>query len=181
MAADRFIYRFVRDLRLDDHAGLNAAASFGEIVPVLIVDQALESRLSRSPRRAAFFCRAAGALDAELRERGSRLIVRRGPAGATLKKIARDAGASGAAWSATYDGGSMEVAERLQSQLEEGGLAASIVHDAPAIPPDETAAARSSAGEGYRAFAPYRSLARLAGRLARTSIARPLRRRRRSD
>ncbi len=155
MAGDRFIYRFVRDLRLDDHAGLNAAAACGAIVPVMIVDRALELRLTRSPRRAAFFCRAVGALDADLRERGSRLIVRRGPAGRAIKQIARDVGAAGVAWSAAYDGATMHADERLQSELEEAGLAATIVHDAPAIPPEETAAARSSAGQGYRAFAPY--------------------------
>ncbi|MGA8533431.1 MAG: deoxyribodipyrimidine photo-lyase [Candidatus Tumulicola sp.] len=155
MAGDRFIYRFGRDLRLDDHAGLTAAASRGVIVPVLIVDPALEARLARSPRRTAFFCRAVGALDAELRERGSQLVIRRGPPGATIKQIAREAGAAGAAWSAAYDGAAMNADERLQSELEEAGLAAAIVHDAPAIPPDETAAARSTAGEGYRAFAPY--------------------------
>ncbi len=155
MAGDRFIYRFVRDLRLDDHAGLNAAAAGGAIVPVLIVDKALHSRLARSPRRAAFFCRAVAALDAELHERGSRLVIRRGPAGARIKEIAREVDAAGAAWSAAYDGATMQADERLQSELEEAGLAASIVHDAPAIPPDETAAARSSSGDGYRAFAPF--------------------------
>jgi deoxyribodipyrimidine photo-lyase len=155
MAGGLFIYRFLRDLRLDDHAGLNAAASRGAILPVLVIDPALALRLARSPRRAAFFCSAVGALDAELRERGSRLVVRRGPAGASIKKIARETGAAGAAWSAAYDAGTMRADERLQSELEEGGLAVAIVHDAPAIPPDETAAARSRAGEGYRAFAPY--------------------------
>ena len=34
-------------------------------------------------------------------------------------------------------------------------MRAEVVHDAPAIPPDETAAARPSGGDGYRAFAPY--------------------------
>jgi deoxyribodipyrimidine photo-lyase len=155
MSGDRFIYRFVRDLRLDDHAGLTAAAARGAVVPVLVIDRALESRLAASPKRAAFFCRAVGALDGELRARGSHLVVSRGPAGATLKRIARAVGASGAAWSAAYDDASMRADERLQSKLEEAGLAVAIVHDAPAVPPDETAAARASAGEGYRAFAPF--------------------------
>ncbi|MEO6836455.1 MAG: FAD-binding domain-containing protein [Candidatus Tumulicola sp.] len=155
MADAPFIYRFARDLRLDDHAGLAAAAAQGAIVPLLAIDRALAARLARSPRRAAFFCASARALDAELRERGSRLIVRRGPVGTTIKGVARATGAAGAAWSAAYDGGTMHADERLQSELEEAGLTASIVHDAPAIAPEETAAARSIAGEGYRAFAPY--------------------------
>ncbi len=149
-----FIYRFTRDLRLDDHAGLAHAAANGDIIPVLVIDRAMETRIGHSPRRAAFFCATVAALDAELRERGSRLLVRRGAPGAILKSIARASGASGVAWSWKYDAASMQRDQRLQSELEEAGLRATIVHDAPAVPPEETAAARSD-GRGYRAFAPY--------------------------
>ncbi len=45
--------------------------------------------------------------------------------------------------------------ERLQSLLEEAGIAAMRVHDAPAIAPEDTSAARPSGGDGYRAFVPY--------------------------
>ena len=44
---------------------------------------------------------------------------------------------------------------RLQSALEEAGCIAAIAHDAPAIPPDETAAMHTADGRGYRALAPY--------------------------
>jgi deoxyribodipyrimidine photo-lyase len=155
MADGPFIYRFARDLRLDDHAGLAVAGSRGAVLPLLVIDRALEARLARSPRRAAFFCEAARALDAELRERGSCLIVRRGPAGTAIRNVAHATGAAGIAWSASYDGVSMHSDQRLQSELEEAGLVASIVHDAPAIVPEETAAVRASAGLGYRAFAPF--------------------------
>jgi deoxyribodipyrimidine photo-lyase len=154
--ADRpFIYRFARDLRLDDHAGIAAAAAHGALIPLLVIDRALSERLTVSPRRAAFYCSAVRSLDAELRERGSRLIARRGVASAIVKNVARTTGATGMAWSASYDGASMSADERLQSDLEEAGLSALVVHDAPAIPPDETAAVRSVAGRGYRAFTPY--------------------------
>lgn len=149
-----FIYRFTRDLRLDDHAGLAHAAANGDIIPVLVIDRALEMRIGHSARRAAFFCATVAALDAELRARGSRLLVRRGALGAVLKSVARAAGASGVAWSCAYDAASIQRDERLQSELEEAGLRATIVHDAPAIPPEETAAARNN-GRGYRAFVPY--------------------------
>ncbi len=155
MADGPFIYRFTRDLRLEDHAGLAAAGARGAVLPLLVIDRALETRLARSPRRAAFFCGAVRALAGELAERGSPLIVRRGPAGATIKNVAHAMRAAGVAWSAAYDGVAMQSDQRLQSELEEAGLSATIVHDAPAIPPEETAAVRSIAGLGYRAFAPY--------------------------
>ena len=149
------IYRFSRDLRLEDHAGLAAAASYGKVVPVLIIDRALEARLSASARRAAYYCGAVASLDAALHERGSRLVVRRGNPAVILKNVARGCDASAIAWSASFDGPGIQADQRLQSDLEEAGLRAIPVHDAPAITPEETTAARPSAGDGYRAFVPY--------------------------
>jgi deoxyribodipyrimidine photo-lyase len=149
------IYRFTNDLRLDDHAGLAVAASRGSVLPVLVIDADMTARLRRSACRAAFACSAIAALDAELRERGSALIVRRGEPLAALVAIARHADATGAAWSAAYDLGGMERDRRLQSHLEERGFFAAVVHDAPAVLPEESAGARTAAGWGYRAFAPY--------------------------
>jgi deoxyribodipyrimidine photo-lyase len=155
MAERPFIYRFSTDLRLEDHAGLAAAASRGGVLPIIVVDDALASRLNASPRRAAFFCSAVSALAAELREMGSRLVVRRGPPGKIIAEIARATGADGAAWSASYHAQGIGDDRRLQSELEEAGLTALLVHDAPVIPPEESAAARGAEGAGYRAFAPY--------------------------
>jgi deoxyribodipyrimidine photo-lyase len=154
--ADRpFIYRFNRDLRLDDHAGLAAAAARGTVLPLLVIDSEMEARLKASPRRAAFFCAAVRALDAELRERGARLIVRHGTLDAALAGAAHEIDASGAAWAASYDGAAIQSDLQLQSALEERGLTSVVVHDAPAIAPEDTAAEHSSPGPGYRAFAPY--------------------------
>ncbi len=149
------IYRFARDLRLDDHAGLSAASAHGDIAPVLIVDRELEARLRSSPRRAAYFCAAAAALDAALRERGSALIVRHGEPAAELTRLAAELGAAAVVWSASYDRAGIAADTELRAAIEERGAQAIVVHDSPAIPPEESTAARSSAGEGYKAFAPY--------------------------
>lgn len=152
------IHRFTRDLRLDDHAALATAASHGEVLPVLVIDRALQARISANSRRAAFYCAAVAALDQSLRERGSRLIVRRGNAGQVLRQIARACGAQTVTWSASFDREGMAADQRLQSGLEEAGLRALVIPDAPALSPEETTAARPSAGEGYRAFVPYHEL-----------------------
>ncbi len=152
------IHRFTRDLRLSDHAGLAAAAAHGEVLPVLILDRALEHRMTASPRRAQAYCTAVAALDHSLRERGSRLIVRRGIASTVIKQLARASGAQAVGWSAAFDRAGMEADQRLQSAVEEAGLRAIVVHDTPAIPPEETTAARPSAGDGYRSFVPYHDL-----------------------
>ncbi|MEO7039029.1 MAG: deoxyribodipyrimidine photo-lyase [Candidatus Elarobacter sp.] len=149
----RVVFAFTRDLRLGDHAGLAAAARHGAIVPVLVIDSVSAGRLRKSPRRAAYYCAAVRALDAALRERGSALIVRRGPCGTVLRAIARAAGAGVVGWSCGYDAKTIRRDRDLQSMLEEAGLRALPVHDAPAVPPEDAAPAHG--GDGYRAFVPY--------------------------
>jgi deoxyribodipyrimidine photo-lyase len=152
----RALYLFTHDLRVDDHAGLAAASRSGAIVPALILDPASQGRLARSPRRAAFFRAAVAELASDLRERGSTLVVRRGPLVSTAKRLAREARVDTVAWSAAYDSAAREEQRRLQTALEESGFRALSVHDAPAVSPEETAAARTDGGGlGYRALAPF--------------------------
>jgi deoxyribodipyrimidine photo-lyase len=71
-------------------------------------------------------------------------------------RLARECGARAVTWSAAYDAAALERQRALQAALEEAGLRATIVHDAPAVSPDETAAARpQDGGIGYRAFVPF--------------------------
>lgn len=149
------VFRFARDLRLEDHAGLAEAAAHGHIIPVLVLDSALGARLGASPRRAAWYCAAVASLDDALRQRGSRLLVRRGEPSQTLRDVARECAADAVIWSAGYDASALRDDRELQSFLEEAGVRAFAVHDAPAIAPEETSAARPSAGNGYRSFVPY--------------------------
>ncbi len=82
--------------------------------------------------------------------------MRTGDAARCVLALARDARADAVTWSASYDAAGAENDRNLQSVLEEAGLRATIVHDAAAVPPDDTAAARcEDGGRGYRAFAPY--------------------------
>jgi deoxyribodipyrimidine photo-lyase len=148
------VFAFGRDLRLSDHAGLSALARFGPVVSVHVIDPNAAGRLRRSPRRAAYYCAAVRALDAALRARGSALIVRRGNPGPVLRALARAVGATAVGWSCGYDPRSVRQDRDLQSALEEGGLRAVPVHDAPAVPPEDSAAAHHR-GDGYRSFVPY--------------------------
>jgi len=148
------LFAFTLDLRTRDHAGLAEAARTGDVVPVLVIDPVRVARLRASPRRAAFYCAAVAALDANIRAAGSRLIVRRGPTGATLRSLARGLGASTVAWSVRYDAREIRFDRDVQSALEESGLRVLAVHDAPVIPPEDTALAHRS-GDGWRAFVPY--------------------------
>ncbi len=126
------------------------------MVPALVFDPATRERIARSTRRSAFYCGAVASLAAALAARGSRLIVRRGALLATVKKLAREVAADAVVWSAAYDAETLALQRRLQSSLEEAGFRVVVVHDAPAVAPEETSAARSSdGGRGYRALVPY--------------------------
>lgn len=132
------------------------AARAGDVVPVLVFDAATRDRIARSPRRAAFYCGAVGSLNASVAARGSSLVLRRGPLVSTVRALARESGADTVVWSSAYDAAGLARQRKLQSALEEAGLRAIAVHDAPAVPPEDTAAARSAeGGTGYRALVPY--------------------------
>jgi len=74
----------------------------------------------------------------------------------TALRLARQARTSRVAWTIAYDAGTLEAQRALQTALEEAGIGVLAVHDAPAVAPEETAAARTTnEGGGYRARAAY--------------------------
>jgi deoxyribodipyrimidine photo-lyase len=85
-----------RDLRLADNQALRAALQHGDVVPVFILDPgALNSRYhQRAEKRRAFLFAGLRALDAELRRRGARLIVREGQPLEALTLLQRETGAT---------------------------------------------------------------------------------------
>jgi deoxyribodipyrimidine photo-lyase len=112
--------------------------------------------LEKNRRRAAYYCAAVASLARDLEARGTRLIVRRGESKRAILRLAKETGANAVTWSARYGAAAQQAGSALQSALEEAGLRATQVHDAPAVQPDETAAARSvDGGRGYRALTPY--------------------------
>jgi deoxyribodipyrimidine photo-lyase len=81
--------------------------------------------------------------------------VRGGTRRLAVRTLARESGADAVVWGAAYDAAGMEADRALQASVEEQGLRAVVVHDAPAVPPEETTAARTVGGAGYRALGPY--------------------------
>src|SRR3954449_3556025 len=83
---------FRRDLRVHDHPALRAAlATRDEVVPVFCLDDRLLHGRHESGSRAQFLLEALADLDGSLRERGGRLVVRRGPPERELVELARAA------------------------------------------------------------------------------------------
>src|SRR5262249_52133889 len=84
-----------RDLRLADNQALAAALGRGgTIVPLFVRDPVLLERVhAGAEKRIAFLWAGLSALDADLRARGSRLIVRTGHPEAVISGLTTEVGA----------------------------------------------------------------------------------------
>ncbi len=90
---------FRRDLRLADHPALTRATrDFDRVVPVFVLDDALRHGRFASAPREAFMLRCLRALDADLRERGSGLVIRAGRPERVLPELAGEVGAAAVLW-----------------------------------------------------------------------------------
>jgi deoxyribodipyrimidine photo-lyase len=83
-----------RDLRLTDNQALTAALTrAAQIVPCFVLDPRLLNSSYAGERRKAFLFSGLRVLDADLRRRGGRLIVRCGDPAAVLSRLAAESGA----------------------------------------------------------------------------------------
>ncbi|MBZ0284296.1 MAG: DNA photolyase family protein [Anaerolineae bacterium] len=88
------IHWFRRDLRLTDNTALHAANETGApIIPVFIFDPAIIESPQISLPRLGFLLKGLEALDQSLRERGSRLMIRRGDPRTILPELVQQFGA----------------------------------------------------------------------------------------
>ncbi len=84
-----------RDLRLSDNQALHAALSqSGQVVPVFINDPFFKTSPMVSPRRAAFMWEGLKILDANLKEKGSYLVIRSGSPLKVLADLVLETGAN---------------------------------------------------------------------------------------
>jgi deoxyribodipyrimidine photo-lyase len=104
MADKPIIVWFRRDLRLADHPALDAAAASGApIIPVYILDDETAGHWRLGGASRWWLAASLRALDASLRECGSRLILRRGEAVAVLAGLAKEAGAGDVCFTRGYE------------------------------------------------------------------------------
>ncbi|MCU0307922.1 MAG: DNA photolyase family protein [Thermoleophilia bacterium] len=152
-AAEPTLVWFRRDLRLADHPALSAAAGRGPVVCLFVVDPAiLARRHHRAPARLRFLRAGLEALDAELAERGVRLVVREGPPEVVVPAVAREAGA--ARVHATREVSPLGRArdERVAAALAGAGARLVVHHGDMLVEPEDLP---GSAGRGYLVFTPF--------------------------
>lgn len=82
-----------RDLRLADHAALVAAAAHGPVLPVYVLDDETPAHRRMGGASRWWLHHSLAAMDAALRSKGSRLILRRGKSEDVLAALAAESGA----------------------------------------------------------------------------------------
>ncbi|CAL9325169.1 cryptochrome/photolyase family protein [Streptomyces sp. SudanB182_2057] len=148
------IVLFTADLRLYDHPPLRAALDTADaVVPLFVRDPAVEAAGFASPNRRAFLDDCLADLDASLRRRGGRLVVRSGDPVAEVCRVAAEADAGEVHLAAGHSGFAARREERLRSALEAAGRRLS-VHDTVtvAVPPGLVTPAAS---DHFAVFTPY--------------------------
>ena len=85
---------FRQDLRLRDQPALIAAAHDGPVIPVYVLDDDAPSEWRIGAAQRWWLHHSLKSLDAALREKGSRLILRRGAVASTLKAVMKETGAA---------------------------------------------------------------------------------------
>jgi len=118
------IFWFRRDLRLADNPALHAALAAGRLLPVYI--HAPEEEGPSAPGAASrwWLHHSLAALDGRLRALGSRLVLRRGPAGRALAELVAETGAERVVWNRLYDPALIERDRAIKQRLREQGVAA---------------------------------------------------------
>ncbi|MEU6478114.1 deoxyribodipyrimidine photo-lyase [Streptomyces sp. NPDC047017] len=145
---------FTSDLRLHDHPPLRAALDSADaVVPLFVRDRAVAAAGFATPNRSAFLADCLADLDAALRERGGRLVVRSGDLVEQVCRTAAEADADEVHMAAAHSRFATRREERLRTALEADGRRL-FVHESVtvAVPPGEVTPASS---DHFAVFTPY--------------------------
>jgi len=116
---------FRQDLRLADNPAMAAAVERGRpVIPVYIWAPEEEGAWPPGAASRWWLGRSLTALSGELKKRGSRLIVRRGPAAETLARLVAETGAGAVFWNRRYEPAVVARDRRVKSGLLERGIVA---------------------------------------------------------
>ncbi|MFJ5224673.1 cryptochrome/photolyase family protein [Streptomyces sp. NPDC088400] len=145
---------FTSDLRVHDQPVLRAALSGAdEVIPLFVRDTGVTEAGFDAPNRLAFLADCLAALDAGLRERGGRLIIRTGDVCEQVCRVVRASGAREVHVAAGVSRYAVRREERLRTELAGVGCAL-VAHDAvvTVVPPGQITPAGK---DHFAVFTPY--------------------------
>ncbi|HVO49319.1 MAG TPA: deoxyribodipyrimidine photo-lyase [Steroidobacteraceae bacterium] len=144
---------FRQDLRLRDNPALHAAAARGRpVIPVYIWSPEEEGDWAPGSASRWWLHHSLIALNKELREHGSRLILARGPALQTLEALAAEAGATAVHWNRRYEPAALECSRRVAEGLRASGIAVNEFNSALLVEPEDFA---NRSGRPYQVYSAF--------------------------
>ena len=112
---------FRQDLRLADNPALLAAVRRGgPVIPVFIWSPEEEGRWQPGAASRWWLHQSLAQLDASLRQRGSRLIIRRGPTLEAIRELLDQSGATAVYWNRRYEPTVIGRDSRVKAALQSG-------------------------------------------------------------
>lgn len=144
---------FRRDLRLADNPALAAGVERGEVVPVFVIDPKLIQSGRVGEKRIAWLVANLKALDESLRERGSRLIMRRGEPAQTLWQLAQETQAAQVLFNLDVTPYARRRDRRVALELEKQGLSVEVFDDVTLHQPEDVV---TMTGRPYQVFTAFK-------------------------
>jgi deoxyribodipyrimidine photo-lyase len=144
---------FRRDLRLGDNPALEyALAVGGPIVPLFVWSPDEDSPWVPGGASRWWLHHSLAALSASLVERGSRLVLRSGPAAEVLREVLRETGARGVSWNRLYEPAAIARDSAIKQALLEDGIEVrsfngSLLHSPPAV--------KNQSDRPFQVFTPF--------------------------
>ena len=144
---------FRQDLRLQDNPALMAALARREpVIPVYVLDDAGDGGWPAGGASRWWLHHALAALDADLRARGSRLILAHGESGAELDRLRRATGAGAIFWNRRYEPAVIARDAALKTRWTAEGVEAKSFNAALLHEPHTIA---NKQGKPFQVFTPF--------------------------
>ena len=147
------IHWFRLDLRLADNPALRAALKSGEpIVPVFVWAPDEEGDWPPGGASKWWLRQSLAALDKNLREIGSRLVIRRGPTLETLRALVNETGAKAVFWNRRYEPAIIARDAKVKEALLGDGL---VVESFNSALLHEPWTIQNKSGKPFQVFTPF--------------------------
>jgi deoxyribodipyrimidine photo-lyase len=144
---------FRQDLRLRDNPALHAASKrIGPLIPLYIWSPEDEGDWPPGAASRWWLHHSLQSLDNTLRERGSRLLIARGPAATVLERVAAETSATAVYWNRRYEPAARECTANVERALHNRRIETKSFNSALLVEPQDLL---NGNGEPYRVYTPY--------------------------
>lgn len=144
---------FRQDLRLDDNPALRAAVERGgAVVPVFLWSPEEEDRWAPASASRWWLHQSLRVLNAELKNRGSGLVLRHGPAETALRDLIRETGAEAVFWNRRYEPALIRRDTALKNTLKKENIHAESFNGGLLVEPWEVETKQARPFQVFTAF-----------------------------